>query len=133
MGRPTYSPGRAVGQGRLTRALPARSVRSGAALAGASGWYGSRPRPQQLAQLVADRPDGDAPLLRAVALADGDRVVLGRLPVDGDAEGRARLVLATVAAADGPLVIVEDVEIGLQLAVQRLRPLRHAVLVDQRE
>ena len=56
-----------------------------------------------------------------------------RLAVDGDAERRPRLVLAAIAAADRPLLVEEDVEVPLQVAVDRLGHLGHAVLLDQRE
>ena len=42
-----------------------------------------------------------APLLGAVAVAPGDRLILQRLPVDGDAERRPCLVLPSIAPADG--------------------------------
>ncbi|KAF3806253.1 putative glycine--tRNA ligase [Colletotrichum gloeosporioides] len=42
-----------------------------------------------------------ADLLGRVAVAEGDGVVLDGLEVDGDAEGRAELVVAAVALADG--------------------------------
>ena len=41
-------------------------------------------------------------------MAHRDRAILARLPVDGDAPRRARLVLATVAAADRPGVVELD-------------------------
>ena len=44
-----------------------------------------------------------------VALADGDRAVLQRVEVDGDAERGADLVLAAVAAADGLRLVVVDI------------------------
>jgi len=40
-------------------------------------------------------------LLQGVAIADGHLFVVDGVEVDGDAEGGARFVLATVAAADG--------------------------------
>ena len=43
----------------------------------------------------------DPPLLERVAVADRDGAVVQRLAVDRDAERRADLVLAAVAAADG--------------------------------
>ena len=53
-------------------------------------------------------------LLERVAVADRHGAVGQRLAVDGDAERRAGLVLAAIAAADGPLFVVEDVEVRLR-------------------
>src|SRR3990172_5385645 len=55
-----------------------------------------QPVPQRLHQAA----DGHPHLLHAVPLPDGHRLVLQRLEVDGDAERRARLVLAPGAPAD---------------------------------
>src|SRR4051794_25012355 len=49
--------------------------------------------------------DTDAFLGHGVAFADGDRVVLEGVEVDGDAERGADLVLTAVAAADGARVV----------------------------
>ena len=76
-----------------------------------------RLRAQPLSQFLHDAIQGHAPLLGGITLAQGHRLVLERLPVDGEAERRAGLVLAAIAAADGPLVVVEDVEVGFEGAV----------------
>ena len=63
--------------------------------------------------------DGDAPLLCGVAVAQRHRAVpLERFEVDGDAEGRTRLVHAPVAPADGAGGVVLDVVAALQLLVE---------------
>jgi len=46
-------------------------------------------------------------LLHPVALAQGHGLVLQRLRVDGDSEGRAGFILAAVAPADGTAFVVE--------------------------
>ncbi len=56
-----------------------------------------------------------------------------RLAVDRDPQGRPGLVLAAVAAADRPLLVEEDVEVPLQVAVDLLGQLGHPVALDQRE
>src|SRR5258707_3513500 len=58
---------------------------------------------------------GDAHLLQRVAVADGDRLILRRLAVDRDTEGRAGLVLAAIAAADRAAVVLEHVEVTTQV------------------
>ena len=61
--------------------------------------------------------DGQADLLHGVAVADGDAAVAGRgfvadgLEVDGDAVRGADLVLAAIALADGPGLVVIDHEV----------------------
>ena len=67
----------------------------------------------QPADFVHAIVDLDPPLLERVAVADRDGLVLQRLAVDGDAVRRAGLVLPAIAAADGPLLVVEDVEARL--------------------
>src|SRR2546421_12009446 len=67
-----------------------------------------------LAQRLHEIRDGDAYLLHLVTGADGDGFVLQRLEVDGDAEGRADLVLAAVAAADALRVVVLRHEVRAQ-------------------
>src|SRR5260370_8064246 len=62
----------------------------------------SHPRPQPLAQLLGHCPQRQAPLLRRVPVADGHRLVLERLAVDGDAPRRPGLVLTAVAPAPRP-------------------------------
>src|SRR5689334_10763605 len=68
-----------------------------------------RPAFQEVADRLHDAARGDPPLAAAIAVAEGDRPVGGRLAVDGDAQRRPRLVLPAVSAADRPLLIQEDV------------------------
>src|ERR1700754_2087060 len=63
----------------------------------------------------------DALLLPSVAVADGDGLVFERLVVDGDAEGRAYLVLSRVELADAARVVVDGAHRGLQLLLDGLR------------
>jgi len=69
--------------------------------------------------------DGDSLLFHGVAVADGDGVLLrgvivvlatlaDSVEVDGDAERGAHFVLATVAAANGCGLVIEDVHEGLE-------------------
>src|SRR4051794_41909876 len=58
-------------------------------------------RLQAALELVAELVDRDAVLGERVAVAHGDRAVLERLVVDRHAVGRADLVLAAEAAAEG--------------------------------
>jgi hypothetical protein len=68
---------------------------------------------------VSSAPLASDPLLRhRVALADGHRLVLERLEVDGDAVRRADLVLAAVAAADRAGVVEVDVPLAAQPAAR---------------
>src|SRR3954471_11160686 len=57
----------------------------------------------------------DALLLPRVAVAHGDGLVFERLVVDGDAEGRAYLVLTRVELADAARVVVDGAHRGLKL------------------
>src|SRR5215475_7131148 len=75
----------------------------------------------------------DAPLLEAIAVADGDSFVLKRLAVHGDAKRRAGFVLTAVAAADGALFVVEDVHVRLEGSVNVLRHFGHAVFFHERK
>ena len=59
-----------------------------------------------LLQLLNKALYRDADLLHGVAVADGDGAVVKGVEVDGDAEGRADLVLAAVAAADALGVVI---------------------------
>src|SRR5512132_465399 len=61
---------------------------------------------EALLQVAEEAVDPDPVLGHGVAVADGDRPVLEGVEVDGDAERRADLVLAAVAAADRAGVIV---------------------------
>src|SRR4030095_5570180 len=67
-----------------------------------------------------------------VALADRHHVVLQRVAVDRDAEGRADLVLAAVAPADRPALVVVGAQArGAQQALDLGGPLRDALRLDQ--
>src|SRR4051794_10591699 len=70
--------------------------------------------------------DFDAPLLEGVAVAEGDGAVGESLAINGDAVRGADFILAGIAAADGPLFIVKDVEVGLQGAINLLGNLGHS-------
>ena len=59
---------------------------------------------------VCDAVDGDAKLGHCVAVAEGDLLVVEGVEVDGDAEGGADFVLASVAAANALSVIEHGVE-----------------------
>src|ERR1700755_2218785 len=63
----------------------------------------------------------DALLLPRVAVADGDGLVFERLVVDGDAEGRAYLVLPRVELAYAARVVVDGAHRRLRLALHVLR------------
>src|SRR5690606_37591004 len=84
-------------------------------------------------QLRPDLLGRQAELLERVAVAAGHRAVLHRLVVDGDAPRRADLVLAAVALADRAARVVLGRHPLAQVLVDRPRPLRLAVLVDERE
>ena len=56
-----------------------------------------------------------------------------RLAVDRDAEGSSGLILAAIPPADRSLLIVEDVEVPPQVAIDGLGLLGHAVTLDQWE
>src|SRR5215208_3632132 len=94
----------------------------------------SAPDPQPPLQILAQLGRFDALLTPGVAVADGDGLVFERLVVDGDAEGRADLVLARVELADAARVVVDGAHRGLQL---RLDGLRHrddlGLVLGQRE
>src|SRR6267154_1407284 len=76
---------------------------------------------------------GEAHLLQRIAVADRDRLILRRLAVDRDTEGRAGLILAAIAPADRAAVVVEHVEVAAQVVEDLTGELRHAVLVHERE
>src|SRR5690606_19314443 len=71
----------------------------------------------------------NALLLERVAVPNGHRAILHRLPVDRDAPRRARLVLPAVAPADRARIVVERRNSrGAQCAVQFIAELGHAIL-----
>src|SRR5262245_31992314 len=89
--------------GRWSTARPFGALRSGSATKGsAPGALGHRRGPPPglggRVEVLAQLADGDALLLHRVAVAHGDGAGAHRLAVDRDAEGRAGLVLAAVAA-----------------------------------
>src|SRR4030042_3336779 len=100
-------------------------------LPGSVAWLGLQV--QLVAEIGAELGGSDADLVHAVALADGDGLVLEGLAVDGDAERRAGLVLSAGAPADRALLLVEAVESALQIVVDVAGALRHAFLLDPRE
>src|SRR5579884_4011004 len=72
-----------------------------------AGELGRAPRrPQAPLDLLAELIDGDALLGQRIAVAQGHRAVLERLVVDRHRPRRADLVLAAVAAADRPALVV---------------------------
>src|SRR5215218_1949161 len=75
----------------------------------------SAPDSQTLPQILAQLGRLDALLIPGVAVADGDGLVFERLVIDGDAEGRADLVLPRVELADAARVVVDGAHRGLQL------------------
>src|SRR3954454_7430978 len=101
----------------------------------ASGQLGRQPgRREALVQLVGERFDRDPLLAQRVAVAQGDGVVLERLVVDGHAVGRADLVLAAVALADRPALVVLALQAGaLERRVDLARALGVALLAQERE
>ena len=55
------------------------------------------------------------------------------MAVDGDAVGCASFVLAAIPTADRAFLVIEDVEVRLERAIDVFRHFRHAVLLDERE
>src|SRR3954463_14180396 len=102
---------------------------------GSSGQLRRGPRRREArVQLAGERRDGDPLLRERVAVAQRDGVVLERLVVDGDAVGRADLVLPAVALADRAALVVLALEPGaLERRVDLARALRMALLAQQRE
>src|SRR5919199_4433568 len=69
---------------------------------------------------TAELVDGHSPeprLIHAVAVADGDLVVLQRLKIDGDAVRRTDLVLAAIELADVAARVVRDHPAAAQVFV----------------
>jgi hypothetical protein len=75
----------------------------------------------------------NSPLLERVAIPDRDRPVGKRLTIDCNAKRGSCFVLAAIAASDRPFLIVENVKLLLQLAIEFLGQFRHAILLDQRK
>ena len=75
------------------------------------------------------------PLLgHRVAIAHGDRAVLERIDVDGDAPRRADLVLAPVELADGGRVVVDGHRVALQVGLDPVAQLDDlGPLLEQRQ
>src|ERR1017187_4727048 len=92
---------------------------------------GHRTTFEQVAQSHADARRRDPPLAATVAIANRHGFVRQRLAVHGDAERSSGLVLPAIPAADGSLLVVRDIVVPLELAVDRLGPLRHAIAFDE--
>src|SRR5689334_4333959 len=78
------------------------------------GWVAASAAEQARPEVGLDLVEGDPLLGHGVALADRHRLVVEGVEVDGDAERRADLVLATVATADGARVVEVDVPVLAQ-------------------
>lgn len=76
--------------------------------------------------------DVDACLSHGVALAQGDGIVFERLMVDGDAEGRAYGILATVALAYGVFFVVMCGEVEFEVVDNFACFFGQSVFADQR-
>ena len=76
-------------------------------------------RGQLLVARLLEPVQGHAHLGHSVALADGDRVVVERLEVDGDRQGSADLVLAAVATSDRLGLVVLGAKARAQPGRQR--------------
>ena len=74
-----------------------------------------------LPQIICDLIQVDALLCHGVALPDGDGLILNRVIIDCEAEGRADLILACVALADILLDIEVYVPMLPQFQIQLLR------------
>src|ERR1700749_2768687 len=85
-----------------------RGRRGGAAVAAGGPRPGPRLHPEPFGEEGTDGGEGDALLLAAVAVADGDGLVFQGVAVDGKAEGAAGLIHAGVALADGLLGVGLD-------------------------
>src|SRR2546423_11393433 len=77
--------------------------------------------------------EGDADLRHFIARADGDRLVVDRLEVDGDRKGRADLVLAPVALADRLRIVVLGPKVWSQLVLDLFRQLGERLLARERQ
>src|SRR5690349_13177571 len=66
-------------------------------------------RGKEVAERLDDTGRGHAPLPATVAVSDRDGAVGQGLAIDRDAERRARLILAAVAAADRAFFVVKHV------------------------
>src|SRR5437588_12277951 len=85
----------------------AHAVTGDAAVDG-SGACRYRRSVEQVSQRLNTSGDGHAPLAATITVAERDGVVGQALAIDRDAEGSAGLILATIATADRPLLVVED-------------------------
>ena len=100
-----------------------------------AGVYGQRARdggalsvrrPEALREVGAQALERHALLAHRVAVAHGDGAVVERVEVDRDAERRADLVLAAVAAADRAGVVEVDVPLAAQVVGDLARERREA-------
>jgi len=80
-----------------------------------------------------DLGNGDAFLLHAVALPQGDAVVLQGLVVDGQANGGAQGVLTAVALANGVFFVVLGEETESKAVLDLAGQFGEPVLFDQRQ
>src|SRR4051794_4081340 len=101
---PQRSPAAQVARTTLARGACTR--RAGCGPLGSAELRRGPRRGQARVQLVRERGDRDPLLGQRVAVAERDGVVLERLVVDGDAVGRADLVLPAVALADRAALVV---------------------------
>src|SRR5579884_2009219 len=86
-----------------------------------------------LAQRRLQPAHGNAHLLHGVALANGHRLVLQGVEVDGDGERRADLVLAAVAAADRLGLVVRGGEAAAQVVLDAVSHLAQLGLLAERQ
>src|SRR5437667_11947461 len=89
--------------------------------------------PQALRQIFGELVGRDANLLECVPIAHRHGAVLRGLTVDRDAERRAGLVLAAIAATDRAAVVVEGVVVLPQIVEDAARQPGHPILVHQRK
>src|SRR5690242_6625551 len=132
MGKTVPTPGarltRFSAPGRTRPPVPRRARKRGPPSAGAAS-----AAEQAGGEVALDLVQGDALLLHRVALADGDRVVVQGVEVDGDAERRTDLVLAAVAAADGTGVVELDVPVLPEVGGEALGLRRELRVAGERE
>lgn len=72
-------------------------------------------------------------LVHAVAVSQGDGVVLESLAIDSETVGRPDFIHPAISPTDGSALVVEDLEFFAQIIMQFSRHFRHAVFFDQRQ
>src|SRR5437879_13730359 len=77
--------------------------------------------------------DGDADLRHGIALPDRHGLILERLEVHGDAEGRPDLVLAAIAPADRLRLVVCGHEVRANLRPHLAGEWREALVLGERQ